>query len=72
MNRTSKCIKMLLLLSENGKMNSQILADELHTNIRNIREYRKELEDCGFQFQSFSGSGGGIELENCKVKIIEN
>ncbi|MDD7280878.1 winged helix-turn-helix transcriptional regulator [Floccifex sp.] len=63
---------MLILLSKNGKMTSIELAKELDTNVRNIREYRKELEAAGFQFQSVTGINGGIELENCKVEIISN
>ncbi|MGN1277162.1 MAG: hypothetical protein ACI4UK_09260 [Floccifex sp.] len=72
MSHCAKCIKMLLLLSENGKMNSAQLANELQTNTRNIREYRKDLEECGFVFRSKSGSKGGIELLNCKIQIVEN
>ena len=72
MSRCAKCIKMLILLSENGKMSSIELAQELQTNVRNIREYRKELEEAVFQFQSKTGSKGGIELENCRIKIIPN
>ena len=35
MSRCAKCIKMLILLSENGKMSSIELAQELQTNVRN-------------------------------------
>ena len=63
MNRTSLCIKMLLLLKSRGKMNTKALADELETNPRNIREFRRELEIAGYNIKETKGRYGGYELD---------
>ena len=55
MNRTSLCIKMLLLLKSRGKMNTSELAQQLETNPRNIREFRKELEVAGYNIKEIKG-----------------
>lgn len=67
MNRTGKCIKMLMLLKKNEKMSSKDLSLALNTNPRNIREYRKELEEAGFEFQIIPGHNGGYQLLNPNI-----
>ncbi|MDD7281443.1 helix-turn-helix transcriptional regulator [Floccifex sp.] len=62
MNRTSLCIKMLLLLKSRGRMNTAQLSQELETNPRNIREFRKELEVAGYNIKETKGRYGGYEL----------
>lgn len=63
MNRSADCIRMLLLLKARGFMTRKELADELHTNIRNIPEYRKELEEAGYVIETTSGRYGGYQLD---------
>lgn len=63
MNRTSLCIRMLLLLKSRGKMNTQALAEELETNPRNIREFKKELEVAGYNIKEIKGRYGGYVLD---------
>ncbi len=50
-------------------MSSKDLSNELHTNPRNIREYKKELVEAGFPIKFTVGHYGGYELDGCKVKI---
>ena len=64
MNRTGKCIKMIMLLKKNKMMTAKEMSQLLDTNPRNIREYRKELEEAGFRFKITSGYNGGYELLN--------
>ena len=66
MNRTSLCIKMLMLLKSRGKMSTQDIANELETNPRNVREFRNELIVAGFNIKETRGRYGGYELdEDC-------
>ena len=50
MNRTAKCIEMLVYLSEDTEnyRKAKDVADYLNTNPRNIREFKRELESAGF------------------------
>ena len=48
MNRTAKCIQMLILLKNKNIVSIEELAQKLNTNPRNIREYKKELVDIRF------------------------
>ena len=59
MNRTGLTIKMLTLLKARGKMSTKELAEELETNPRNIREFRKELELAGYVVEETRGRYGG-------------
>ena len=45
MGKSANCIRMLLLLKARGFLTKEELAQLLETNIRNISEYRKELEE---------------------------
>lgn len=62
MNKTVNCIEMLQLLSSGRSYKTKELAEFLDTNPRNIPEYKKELEECGYRFESMSGKYGGIKL----------
>ena len=62
MNRTALCIRMLQLLKSRGFMTREEIAAELETNVRNIAEYRKELEMAGYRIDSLSGKYGGYTL----------
>lgn len=63
MNRTSLCIRMLMLLKARGLMNTKELAAELETKERNIREYKKELITAGYNIQEKKGRYGGYYLD---------
>ena len=58
MNRCALCLQMLRLLKARGMMSRQELADELQTNIRNLSEFRKELETAGYVIESTRISAG--------------
>lgn len=63
MNRTAKCIRMLTLLRANRLVSTQELAQALETNPRNIREFRKELEEAGYSIRIVRGAHGGYSLD---------
>lgn len=63
MNRSGYCIQMLSLLFSRGTMSKEALAKELGVKIRNISEYRKELEMAGYSISTTSGKYGGYTLE---------
>lgn len=62
MNRTALCIKMLNLLKARGRIQASEMAELLDTNVRNIREFKKELEVAGYHIISHTGKLGGYEL----------
>lgn len=64
MNRTGKCIKMLLLLNERDGLSKTEIAKAIETNPRNVQEYRRELEAAGFKFHVTAGRYGGYYLLN--------
>ena len=55
MKRCAACIRMLQLLRSRGFMTREELARELDTNVRNILEYRKELEEAGYVIEGTTG-----------------
>ena len=63
MSRSVNCIKMLLLLQARGMMKSDEIAECLECNVRNIREYRKELEEAGYEIEAVQGKEGGYQLK---------
>ena len=67
MNRTARCIRMLQILKSRESVCTAELAALLDTNPRNIREYRKELEEAGFQIETIRGAGGGYRLDFSSV-----
>lgn len=62
MKRCALCIQMLQLLKSRGFMQREELAAELETNVRNISEFRKELEMAGYLIESTTGKFGGYRL----------
>ncbi|MEG0094217.1 MAG: WYL domain-containing protein [Erysipelotrichaceae bacterium] len=62
MNRTAQCLKMLQLLKSKGVLTRHQLADYLQTNVRNIGEYRKELEVAGYYIDIIPGRFGGYKI----------
>lgn len=63
MSKTSLCIKMLELLNTGRVFKATELANLLETNVRNIIEYKKELEEAGYYISSVPGRYGGYKLE---------
>ena len=54
---------MLRYLSSGKQYKNTELADAMETNVRNIPEYRKELQECGYKFESSSGKYSVIKLQ---------
>lgn len=72
MGKSAKCIKMLMLLHGHGIVQREELATALDTNIRNLVEYRKELEEAGYQIESITGRYGGYRLDsNCSLPVLK-
>lgn len=71
MNRTSLCIRMLLILKTNATkqnpINSKELAQALEVNPRNIREYKRELITAGYNIQEIKGRYGGYYLDETSI-----
>lgn len=71
MNRTSLCIRMLLILKANATkqnpINSKELAHALEVNPRNIREYKRELITAGYNIQEIKGRYGGYYLDETSI-----
>lgn len=63
MKRSARCIQMLQLLKARGFLSREELATLLDTNIRNVSEYRKELEEAGYSIISTTGKYGGYQLD---------
>lgn len=62
MNRTGLCLRMLDLLSTGHWLRKEDLAEILETNVRNIKEFRKELEVAGYVIETKAGKQGGYRL----------
>lgn len=62
MGKTSNCLKMLQILSSGRVYKGQELADILETNVRNIAEYRTELEMAGYYIEGIPGKYGGYGI----------
>lgn len=67
MGKTAMCIKMLEILNTGRVYKVSELADFLETNPRNIVEYKKELEECGYYIESIPGRYGGYKIEKNNV-----
>lgn len=71
MKRSARCIQMLQLLKARGFLSREELATLLDTNIRNVSEYRKELEEAGYSIISTTGKYGGYQLDaSCLFPIV--
>ena len=55
-------IKMLTILNARNVVSKEELANILETNVRNISEYKKELEMCGYEIEVIRGKYGGYKL----------
>lgn len=63
MGKTSATIKLIQILSaRNTYISTNDLAELLDTNPRNIKEYIKEAEECGYVIESIKGVYGGYRL----------
>lgn len=67
MGKAAMCIKMLEVLNTGRIYKVSELADILETNSRNISEYRKELEECGYYIETIPGKYGGYRLESSRI-----
>lgn len=68
MDRTLNCIKMLELLAvAKAPLKRDELAGILDTNVRNIIEYKLELECAGYNIESVTGKDGGYVLKSEKL-----
>lgn len=63
MNRSALCIKMLKILNSQEMISRKELAEKLDTNIRNIAEFKKELEVAGYVIETIQGRAGGYHLQ---------
>lgn len=75
MSKTENCLKMLQILNTGRIYKVDELAALLSTNARNIPEYKKELEMCGYEILSTSGRYGGYYLNKSNLipsfKLLE-
>lgn len=67
MGKTARCIKIIQVLSARDLVNTKELADVLEINPRNIKEYIKELEECGYKIYSITGKNGGYRLDKSET-----
>ena len=77
MGKTSATIKLIQILSARASyISSNELAELLETNRRNIKEYIKEAEECGYVIESLKGVYGGYRLSRTSnlpsVKLTQN
>lgn len=70
MSKAVHCIEMLQILSSGKVFKIEELANLLETNPRNVVEYKKVLQDCGYWIESVSGKYGGYQLTNNTVSAI--
>lgn len=72
MNKCAKCIEMLnILKNRNTYISKAELAQRLEINPRNIKEYRKELEEAGYELEYKPGKYGGYRLnQNCIIPSL--
>ena len=66
MGKAASCIKMLQILNTGRVYQKTELAELLETNVRNIVEYKKEIDeisiDSGYYIESIPGPYGGYKL----------
>ena len=67
MGKAAMCIRMLQVLNKGGVFKISELADILETNPRNILEYKKELEECGYYLLTITGRNGGYQLDRTNL-----
>lgn len=64
MGKAAMCIKMLQILNSGRVYKISELATLLDTNSRNIIEYKKELDECGYYINTIPGRNGGYQINN--------
>lgn len=63
MSKTSATIKLIQILSSsNDYINTNDLGEIIETNSRNIKEYIKEIQACGYKVDSIAGVYGGYKI----------
>ena len=62
MGKAAMCIQMLQILNTGRIYKISEIAGLLETNPRNIVEYKKELEECGYYIDTIPGRYGGYRL----------
>ncbi|MDE7263927.1 MAG: WYL domain-containing protein [Anaeroplasmataceae bacterium] len=67
MNKTMLCLEILQLLSAKNIMSKNEIADILEINPRNVIEYIKTLQDCGYNIESVRGIYGGYYLNKDSI-----
>ena len=67
MGKTAMCIQMLQILNTGRVYKISELAEMLETNPRNIVEYKKELEECGYYIDTIPGRYGGYKLDQSEI-----
>lgn len=67
MNKTMLCIEILQLLSAKNIMSKNEIAEVLEINPRNVIEYIKTLQDCGYDIESVRGIYGGYHLNKDSI-----
>lgn len=63
MGKAAMCIQMLQILNTGRVYKISELAEMLETNPRNVVEYKKELEECGYYIDTIPGRYGGYKLD---------
>ena len=63
MGKAAMCKQMLQILNTGRVYKISELAEMLETNPRNIVEYKKELEECGYYIDTIPGRYGGYKLD---------
>lgn len=69
MSKTSNCIRMLNYLNSRNVASKEDIANFLEVNERNIPEYRKCLEDAGYQINVIKGKYGGYSLDKSSTSV---
>ena len=67
MGKAAMCIQMLQILNTGRVYKISELAEMLETNPRNIVEYKKELEECGYYIDTIPGRYGGYKLDQSEI-----
>ncbi len=67
MNKTAACIKIIQILNCRDLVKASELADILEINVRNIKEYIKELEVAGYKIDSIRGKAGGYRIDRSEM-----
>lgn len=67
MGKTALCVQLLEILNTKRIYKINELANALNTNPRNIPEYKKELEECGYYIETIPGKYGGYRLNSNNI-----